>query len=281
MLGELRQEQDVINSIYGDRTFEASTADPDHYLLAVPNRHTIFRLSFPINYPDEPPQILTTVTVGSSTQKGHINHTITQAREVLNRIFTPGSVCVFDLLQELDIVANTTPSISPPPNSWVDEIALSDNIKVQPSVGLVDPSPAWTISSSVTVKKSLFIARVCQISTPSQAKAAVSQLLADDKRVAKATHSITAYRIRPLTAPGADNNHREIIYQDSNDDGETAAGRRLLNLLQVMDVWNVCVIVSRWYGGIQLGPDRFKLISQVAREAIVEGGWLKGGGRRS
>lgn len=65
----------------------------------------------------------------------------------------------------------------------------------------------------------------------------------------------------------------EITYQDCDDDGETAAGGRLLHLLQVMNVWDVLVVVSRWYGGIKLGPDRFSIINKVAREAIVKGGW--------
>lgn len=39
------------------------------------------------------------------------------------------------------------------------------------------------------------------------------------------------------------------------------------------------VIVSRWYGGIHLGPDRFRLINQVAREALVMGGFVDEGGK--
>lgn len=39
-----------------------------------------------------------------------------------------------------------------------------------------------------------------------------------------------------------------------------------------MDVWNVIVVVSRWYGGIQLGPDRFKHINSAAREAVIRSG---------
>lgn len=34
--------------------------------------------------------------------------------------------------------------------------------------------------------------------------------------------------------------------QDYDDDGEQAAGGRLLHLLQMTDARNVCVVVSRW-----------------------------------
>ena len=33
----------------------------------------------------------------------------------------------------------------------------------------------------------------------------------------------------------------------------------MLHLLDILNVENVLVVVSRWFGGIQLGPDRFKV----------------------
>jgi len=33
----------------------------------------------------------------------------------------------------------------------------------------------------------------------------------------------------------------------------------MLHLLEILDVENVLVVVSRWFGGIQLGADRFKV----------------------
>ncbi|PNJ81020.1 IMPACT isoform 2, partial [Pongo abelii] len=53
-------------------------------------------------------------------------------------------------------------------------------------------------------------------------------------------------------------------------DGETAAGGRLLHLMEILNVKNVMVVVSRWYGGILLGPDRFKHINNCARNILVE-----------
>mmetsp|Transcript_5484 Transcript_5484/g.11567 ORF Transcript_5484/g.11567 Transcript_5484/m.11567 type:complete len:81 (-) Transcript_5484:80-322(-) len=37
---------------------------------------------------------------------------------------------------------------------------------------------------------------------------------------------------------------------------------------QVMNVLNVAVVVTRWFGGIHLGPDRFKHISNAARDVL-------------
>ena len=40
------------------------------------------------------------------------------------------------------------------------------------------------------------------------------------------------------------------------------------------EVNNVLVIVTRYFGGILLGPDRFKHINQAARNALELGGFL-------
>ncbi|KAH0617765.1 hypothetical protein JD844_016338 [Phrynosoma platyrhinos] len=83
-----------------------------------------------------------------------------------------------------------------------------------------------------------------------------------NKKIANATHNIYAYRIY------CEDKH--TFLQDCEDDGETAAGGRLLHLMQILDVHNVLVVVSRWYGGILLGPDRFKHINNCARNILVE-----------
>ena len=40
------------------------------------------------------------------------------------------------------------------------------------------------------------------------------------------------------------------------------------------EVNNVLVVVTRYFGGIHLGPDRFKHINQAARDALEAGGLL-------
>ena len=225
------------------------------------------------------------VTTGDNTQKSYGTHVLACAREVLNRVFVPGAVCIFDLLQEVENEFGASPYLDHCPSSidgasqGNDDDVVRSSHASQELVSLT-AAPEWVASSTVTIKKSVFLARACPVSSPSQAKAAVNHLLVNDKRVAKATHNITAYRIRSSTSFAGHHHPKEIIYQDNNDDGETAAGGRLLHLMQLMDVWGVCVVVSRWYGGVRLGPDRFRIISQVAREALFEGGWLKGGGRK-
>lgn len=43
---------------------------------------------------------------------------------------------------------------------------------------------------------------------------------------------------------------------------------------QILDVMNVMVVVTRWYGGIHLGPDRFKHINNAARQILDSCGYI-------
>lgn len=61
-------------------------------------------------------------------------------------------------------------------------------------------------------------------------------------------------------------------------DGEDAAGGRLLHLLQVANCTGVAVVVSRWFGGVLLGPSRFALINNTARNLLEREGYIKGPG---
>ena len=45
-------------------------------------------------------------------------------------------------------------------------------------------------------------------------------------------------------------------------------------LLSHRNVENIIVIVTRWFGGVKLGPERFKLINRAARAAIEKTGVL-------
>ena len=59
-----------------------------------------------------------------------------------------------------------------------------------------------------------------------------------------------------------------LFLQDCDDDGEAAAGARLLFLLNAMNVQNVVVFVSRWFGGVLMGGQRFKEINRAAQSLL-------------
>jgi hypothetical protein len=116
------------------------------------------------------------------------------------------------------------------------------------------------------VKKSVFVAHCCRVESVAEAMSFRSFIM-NDRRCASATHNIFAFRVL-----GSGSN--AIVFQDCDDDGETAAGGRLGELLRLLPVTNVAVVVSRWFGGVLLGPERFKHINNVARDLLVHCGFV-------
>ncbi|NWI63059.1 IMPCT protein, partial [Todus mexicanus] len=121
--------------------------------------------------------------------------------------------------------------------------------------------PSIHHGNPITDRRSTFQAHLAPVVTPRQVKRVLEKLY-ENKKIASATHNIYAYRIYC--------EDKQTFLQDCEDDGETAAGGRLLHLMQILNVRNVLVVVSRWYGGILLGPDRFKHINNCARSVLVE-----------
>ena len=66
-------------------------------------------------------------------------------------------------------------------------------------------------------------------------------------------------------------------HADCDDDGEAQAGRNLAHLLHVLGARDVFVAVTRWFGGTLLGPVRFRIITDAARELLVAQPWFTRG----
>jgi hypothetical protein len=266
-----------INSIYTSeddtQTLIALDVGSNLYSLRLPSLTSIIlRVEFPNDYPDAPPSILGTQSVGDDVQKGVGKQVVDIVRDVLAQVYRPGEPCIFDLLEEVQEELQKAEE-QETLHIHDQHEASSSTANQEPSIPqetILDlgPEPPWIVAPPITEKKSIFVARVAQVSSPQQAKGYVHHLLSTDKKAARATHNITAWRIR---------GPNETSYQDCDDDGETAAGGRLLHLMQLMDVWDVMVVVTRWYGGVLLGPDRFRIINTAAREALLLGGFAKEG----
>ena len=90
---------------------------------------------------------------------------------------------------------------------------------------------------------------------PVENRAAAEAFLADLKRVkkfAKATHNTWAC----------------VFSQDGsvkNDDGEAGAGAVILKMLERAGLVDHIVVVTRWYGGVHLGGDRFAHVVSCTR----------------
>lgn len=90
---------------------------------------------------------------------------------------------------------------------------------------------------------------------PVQGREGVEAFLAELKRAkkfAKATHNTWAC---VLSEEGA----------VKNDDGEAGAGAVILKMLERAALHDHVVVVTRWYGGVHLGGDRFAHVVTAVR----------------
>ncbi|KAK6833658.1 RWD repeat domain-containing protein [Apiospora arundinis] len=274
MSEELTDEVEAINSIYGEGCLVQSNDDPNVYILTPPDESASLRIEFPAGYPQEPPIVIGTNSTGDHGKRGDAARELEMFREAVGSVYEPGMVCLFDAIEELkrrleehaelehlqqeEEAAAAAPEIEDEPSQQPqaqDPMAIAMSIQ----------EPPWVISDPFVELKSVFVARSANVSSTAEAEGFLQHLLASDKKVRLAHHNITAWRIK-----GPNN----TSFQDCNDDGETAAGGRLLHLMQLMDIWDCMVIVTRWYGGHKLGPRRFALINQAARDAFVKAGFV-------
>lgn len=113
-----------------------------------------------------------------------------------------------------------------------------------------------------TDRKSTFQGHACPVHCVEDVRSFLALLL-DDRKIERAIHNMLAYRIVG-----------DFVVKDNDEDGEDAAGSKLSHLLELTKAENVAVVVTRWFGGILLGPDRFKHINTAARETLEAGGFL-------
>ena len=76
------------------------------------------------------------------------------------------------------------------------------------------------------------------------------------KKYAKATHNSWAVILRDGE-------------QIKNDDGESGAGMVILRMLEREGLFDQIIVVTRWYGGVHLGGDRFRHVQTCVRSYLA------------
>lgn len=120
---------------------------------------------------------------------------------------------------------------------------------------------AQDVTTEFIEKKSRFISYLAYVETEEEAKAFIESVRAKHK---DATHNCIAYRLR------------EPRVERFSDDGEPAgtAGMPMLEVLKKEDVYNVCVVVTRYFGGILLGGGGLiRAYSRGVSNALSESGY--------
>ncbi|MCG1227324.1 YigZ family protein [Staphylococcus epidermidis] len=109
------------------------------------------------------------------------------------------------------------------------------------------------------ISKSRFIAYIKPVSTENEAKAFIDEIKTKHK---DATHNCSAYTVGP-----------EMNIQKANGDGEPSgtAGIPMLEILKKQEIHNVCVVVTRYFGGIKLGAGGLiRAYSGAVRDVIYD-----------
>ncbi|CAH1765343.1 14942_t:CDS:10 [Entrophospora sp. SA101] len=214
------------------------------------------RFYFSLDYPSDEPPIYEILSVYCGVMK--IDDLIRlEIDQNFRKLFVPGEVVIFSWIEWLkdyllnklleeefsSININDDNSEGNEVNEKVEEelMTVEKNLNLENIKNInSETCPKIFHGEPLEHKKSIFLAHLAKVNNIQEVKLVRSMLLSD-RKIAKATHNIMAYRI--LLDNGA-------ILQ------ETAAGSRLLHLLQMLDSRNVIVVVTRWYGGILLGPVR-------------------------
>lgn len=102
-------------------------------------------------------------------------------------------------------------------------------------------SPASPFKAELTIQKSLFIAHLAPVTSMEEA---ANFWKAEQKTYRDATHHCFACRI----GTGQ-------VQEKSSDDGEPqgTAGHPMLHVLQMQDLTDAALVVTRYFGGIKLG----------------------------
>ena len=107
-----------------------------------------------------------------------------------------------------------------------------------------------------TERKSLFIGHAKPVSTESEA---IDYIAKQRTRYRDATHNVYAYRLR--------NNH--ICRYSDDGEPQGTAGLTVLDIIRKNDLYDICLVVTRYFGGILLGTGGLvRAYSKSAKSAV-------------
>ena len=115
-----------------------------------------------------------------------------------------------------------------------------------------------TSSKAVDDKGNRFIAHMAAITSVSDIPVALSAIKNRHYSIASATHNMFAVRATNGTA----------VQEYSDDDGEYGLSQEILKVLQLYNVTNRLVVVTRWASGIQLGRKRYSIVRQCTEDIL-------------
>ncbi|KAG6618885.1 Impact-like protein [Phytophthora cinnamomi] len=281
------EEIEVLQAIFADEFQLSDGFDQSHgarsFTIEVPGPHSIvLQVHLPNGYPstDAPVAVVQESFGLTNAQRDQIT---TKLDTIFGR--SNGQVCLYEWVadvrevyathqtEELEPEAannNNAGHLSDPQEQVVcfssDPHTLRSRTRTAQAVRDRDRedrlSPLIFHGGTIVDRKSVFQGHACPISCVADVRSFLAVLL-DDRKVSRACHNMLAYRLT-----GA------FTVKDNDEDREDGVGSKMLHLMELTKAEDVAVVVTRWCGGIHLGPDRFKHINACAREALEGGGFI-------
>ena len=116
---------------------------------------------------------------------------------------------------------------------------------------LIEPADIEIFDNIITDRGSKYAVSGVAVTSKEEALKAV-KFLKKTKKYAKATHNSWAV----ILSKGG---------PTKNDDGEAGAGMVIVRMLERAALTDHLIIVTRWFGGVHLGGDRFRRVQDAVR----------------
>ena len=111
-------------------------------------------------------------------------------------------------------------------------------------------------------KKSKFIGYIKPVSTVAEAEKFIDSI---KKMHPTATHNVPLYRV-------IESGQEYFKYNDDGEPGNTA-GKPMAEILKILDIYNVALVATRYFGGIKLGAGGLiRNYAKTAKLAVNEAG---------
>lgn len=245
MTEELAEEIDAIEAIFPECVEKLA---PEIYNFVIPNHGDVtMQMSFPSSYPEEAPNIIQVITRNAILYPDN-NYIENRFQEIVGEVFNPGDVVVFELLgeveqfleqynqdhaEEIQILNEKLEQIhiqelKQKEKQKREAHKVSSQTTESPASKEIDHTAGWTQSDPITDRGSTFIAYAKEVGSVEEAQDEFETLISD-RRIARSSHNMNAWRIK---GPNG------VLFQDCDDDGETAAGLRMLHLLTVCELFS-------------------------------------------
>lgn len=224
---ELQDEISAVDAIYPDCVVDVA---PQIYNFKIPEHDGLeLQMSFPEGYPDEAPNLIQ-IIIHDPVKFSDPRYLETSFNSKLLEVYRQGEVCMFEFLSELEVILNSYKEREVTIERKVEELQIQEpepepesEPKPKEPQNQVDPLEGWIQSDAVVDRGSTFIGFTRKVTSLKEAQDYLD-LLVTEKKISKAAHNMSAWRIK---------GEGGVQYQDCDDDGEAAAGGRLLHLLTV------------------------------------------------